>query len=290
MWGLLLSAALMAAHANPGLDFPQALAKAKKGEWRQPGVVEVEGFAHGRFQNFQFFLSRVGIRDGKDQVTLDDKTLHRVFQLLEKEGFAQMPERFGGKPRPTNRPEVRAFVRVRLGSLEKSVTQMRDGEQSKAFAKLVGKLLDLAQGLPAGLSAPPGWQALQWVLEGKLAPETLACEVALETKPKVFTTFSLMGGWYNLAFGDGQVHEGWLAGEEVRHLAKLLLGLSGPETVLRFPWERQVQVRARVLGQGVQAVGMAWSQTAGEKEKALAQRWAEVEEPLRVYLKELLPR
>lgn len=271
-------------------DLAQALRLAARGQWSAPGVVEVEGFYRDRFHNLQVFTNGVGIRDGREQVRFQPEHVRKAFRLLVKARFAELPDTFGGRPRPTNGPEVRSLVRVRLGAREKTVLQMRDGEQSEAFARLVTQLLALSDKAPAGVTAPSGWDFLTWVMEGKLAPETFACELALETKPKVFTTFSLAGGWYALAFGDGQVYQGWLPADATRQLAKLLLALRSPQNQLRFTWHRQVQLRAGALGQWVEAVGMTWAGKASGERPQEEGAWAQVEEPLRVFLKELLRR
>ncbi|MGQ9496427.1 MAG: hypothetical protein ACUVRY_09295 [Thermoanaerobaculaceae bacterium] len=270
-----------------GNGFLEALEKASKGEWTRPAVVEVSGFYQGRFQNFTFFGNGVGIRDGREQVRLTNKQITQVFRELRKARFTEMPESFGGKPRPTNRPEVRSMVRLRLGDWGKTVMQMRDGEQSSAFRRLVERLLHIAAEVPAGLTAPPGWEALRWVAEGKLAPETLRLELALETSPKRFMTFSVLNGWYALALGDGNVEEGWLTPTQLLQLAKTLGSLEGQRHKVHFTSEYLANLRVGVLGSSVEVVGMKWAGANGEEKDPFKETWGQVEEHLKVFVKEL---
>lgn len=270
-----------------GNGFLEALEKASKGEWTRPAVVEVSGFYQGRFQSFTFFGNGVGIRDGREQVRLTRKQVNRVFRELQKARFTEMPETFGGKPRPTNGPEVRSMVRVRLGDWGKTVSQMRDGEQSSAFRRLVERLLHIAAGVPTGLTAPPGWEALRWVLEGKLAPETLRLELALETSPKPFMTFTVLDGWYTLAMGDGNVEEGWLTPTQLLQLAKTLRLLEGESHKVRLTLDYLANLRVEVLGSSVEVVGMKWAGAKREEKDPLMETWGQVEERLKVFVKEL---
>lgn len=270
-----------------GAGFLEALEKASKGEWTRPAVVEVSGFYQGRFQSFTFFGNGVGIRDGREQVRLTSKQVTRVFRELKKARFTEMPATFGGKPRPTNGPEVRSMVRVRLGDWGKTVSQMRDGEQSSAFRRLVERLLHIAAGVPKGLTAPPGWEALRWVAEGKLAPETLRLELALETSPKRFMTFTILDGWYTLAMGDGNVEEGWLTPTQLLQLAKTVRLLEGESHKVRLTLDYLANLRVGVLGSSVEVVGMKWAGAKREEKDPLGETWAQVEERLKVFVKEL---
>lgn len=264
----------------------EALEQASKGNWKQPAVVEVSGFFQGRFQNCTIFGNGVGIRDGREQVLFTSKQVRKVFQELKKARFAKMPETFGGKPRPTNRPEVRSMVRVRLGDWGKTVVQMRDGEQSSAFRRLVERLLQIGSQAPKGLTAPPGWEGLRWVVEGKLAPETLRLEFALETSPKRFLTFSLLDGWYALSLGDGSVEEGWLTSTQVLQLVKIVLPLAGEGNKIRLSLDYLANLRVGVLGSAVEIMGMKWAGSNEEKDP-LKKTWRQVEENLRAFVKEL---
>lgn len=285
----MLVLTLVAGTVKGEANLAQALQQAGRGEWSAPGVVEVEGFYRDRFRSLLVFTNGVGVRDRREQVRFSSSQVQKAFRLLAKARFAQLPEKFGGKPRPTHGPEVRALVRVRLGSVEKTVMQMRDGEQSKEFTRLVTGLLQLAEGVPAGVTAPPGWESLTWVLEGKLAPETLTCELALETRPKVFTTFSLNAGWYTLAFGDGKLYQGWMDPDQTSKLVKALLLLRSPQTRVRFYWAHQLQLRAGALGQEVEVVGMAWAGKVNGGEGS-GERWGEFEQRVLEVLKELASR
>lgn len=267
--------------------FLEALEQASKGKWKQPALVEVSGFYQEKFQNFTFFGNGLGIRDGREQVRLTSKQVTQVFRELSKARFSEMPETFGGKPRPTNGPQVRSMVRVRLGNWEKTVVQMRDGEQSSVFRRLVERLLQLASQVPAGLIAPPGWESLRWVLEGKLAPEALRFELALETAPKRFLTFSVSDGWYSLAMGDGRVEEGWLTSTQLLQLVKIVLPLEEQRNKLRFSLNYLANLRVGVLGSSVEVVGMKWSGSNEAEKDPIKETWLQVEERLRVFVKEL---
>ncbi|MCX7895426.1 MAG: hypothetical protein N2447_05685 [Thermoanaerobaculum sp.] len=284
---LLMVLAASGVNTEPAVSFKQALARAAEGFWPPLGVVEVEGFWAGEYRNMKFFLSGVGVRNRREQVAVDRTTLKKVFHTLNQYGFADMPDQFGGKPRPTHGPEVRALVRVRLGEVEKTVLQIRRGEQSQKFLELVGKLLALSQKLPQGI-VPSRWsEALHWILEDRLAPETLTAEVVLETAPKVFTTFSVDGLWFSLAFGDGKVHTGWLPPPRVKELAKLALAFEKFGSPVRFPWERHVNLHVAVLGQGVEVMGMSWAGEPGGEAVNASQVWSSLADEVYSFVKEL---
>lgn len=283
---LLLALPLMSSLVA-GSGLLEALEKASKGEWARPAVVEVSGFYQGRWQSFTFFGNGVGIRDGREQVRLTSKQVTQVFRELKKARFTQMPDTYGGKPRPTNGPEVRSMVRLRMGDWSKTVIQMRDGEQSSEFRRLMESLLRIAAGVPAGLTAPPGWEGLRWVAEGKLAPETLRLELALETSPKRYLTLSVLDGWYSLALGDGKVEEGWLTPTQLLQLVKIVLPLEGQSQKVRFHLDYLANLQVGVLGSAVEVVGRSWAGAKEQEQDPLAKTWRQVEEHFRVFVKEL---
>ncbi|MGC8915629.1 MAG: hypothetical protein ACP5NF_01460 [Thermoanaerobaculum sp.] len=268
-------------------DLQSALELAAKGAFGEPAMVEVEGYDRSEPVSFRLFSSGVGIAFGKRQFTSDGQTVAKVFAALAKGGFSQMPAVFGGKPKPTNKPEVRSWVAVRLGGFEKTVAQMRDGEQSKEFAQLVKKLFDLvrpqmAKGVTVGSFA----EGLAALGEGKLALETLSVEATFEDQPKKFAVFSLDGLYYSWAPGNGEVKKGWVPKERVAELLKILASLDPGPRPVRFPWPSHASVSASVLSRSWGATGMPWAGDTPPEAKEFAARWEGVREQLRVWIKE----
>lgn len=261
---------------------------ASKGEFPEPAMVEVEGFYKDRFQAVRLFSSGVGIANGQRQFGVTPETLKSVFKALDRYGFADMPEQFGGKPRLTNKPELRSAVTLRLGSWEKTVVQMRDGEQSKAFAKLVKRIFAAVEGtMSQGVSVASFHEGLKAVVEGALAPETVALTLAWEEQPKAFAVYAISGlhvTW--TPAGGGEVRRYWLGQEAMRELAKLLLTLEPEGRPVRFYSSKQVSLEAWVLNHRWGVEGRAWAGSVGERERAFAGTWESVEQELKRVLKE----
>lgn len=286
VWALLLVAASVGGVQPDKAKIEETLLQMKAGTIREPGVVEVGGFFEGRFHNFRFFTTGVGIRDAREVMKLKSDALKKVGSILLKYDLPSMPVQFGGR-RPTNGPEVRASVSVRVGAWEKTVLQMRDGEQSATFARMVTELLRVAKDQPQGETVASTQEALTRIAEGRLAPETLELELAWETAPKVFTTFAVAGLSYTLGWGDGQVHKGWLSHEQARELARLAMKLAHFNETRRFSSPYLVNVRVASLGRSVELAGMPWAGTPPPESQALALAWESVQDSLKAFLKEL---
>lgn len=286
VWG----ASLHVAHGVEMQGLVSAIKLASRGEWHEPAMVEVEGFYKGRFQGVKLYSRGVGIADNQRQFVVPRKTVRSVFNALDRYDFASMPEQFGGKPRPVNKPELRSAVTVRLGSWEKTVIQMRDGEQSKKFAKLVKRIFEALEGaMSPGISVPTLNEGLKAIVEGRLAPETLSWTLVWEEQPKTFAVYSVSGCHVTWTPpGGGEVRRYWLEEEKAQELAKLLLTFEPNAPSARFSWPKYVSLEVEVLNHRWSLEGRAWAGPLGERERALATHWESVQQGLRQILKEAM--
>jgi len=285
---LLLS---MVVAGAPGSSLAELMASWKSGRTQEPVRLEVYGLYRGSFQSFEVYSSGVGIAGGQKQFVYEARKLAKALEVLEKHGFASMPEQFGGKPRPTNKPELYSAVALRIGNVEKTVVQMRDGERSPQFATIVEKLFELfRKELASGKSVGGFAEGLQQILQGQLAVETLRLEFSREEKPGQFSTFTVAGGFFTFAPGNGTVVRGWLSRDKLLELAKALAGLGAQGGQVRFSWSRAVSLEASVLGKSFAAQGRAWASPTAEQAASFAKSWESFEETLRAFIKENLPR
>ncbi|BCW93420.1 MAG: hypothetical protein KatS3mg007_1314 [Thermoanaerobaculum sp.] len=293
LWAItawISSVSLCLAEGAQPTDLASAIRAVSRGTFAAPAMVEVEGFYKDRFQAVRLFSSGVGVADNQRQFSVSQETVKSVFKALDRFGFATMPEQFGGKPRPTNKPELRSAVTVRLGSWEKTVIQMRDGEQSKSFAKLVKRIFSaVEEPSENGVSVGTFNEGLKGIAEGTLAPETMSLTLAWEEQPKAFAVFSVSGlhvRW--TPANGGEIRRFWLAPEKVQELAKLLLVLEPDLRPARFYWPKHVSLEVSVLNHRWNMEGQAWAGIMGERERSLAQRWESVELEVRRVLKEAM--
>jgi len=285
---LLLS---MVVASSPNGLLAERMASWRNGKSQEPLRLEVYGWYRGSFQSFELYGSGVGVANGQKQFLFETKKLGKALELLQKYGFPSMPEQFGGKPKPTNKPERYSEVTLRIGNVEKTVVQMRDGERSPQFAKMVEKLFELfRKELGSGKSVGGFAEGLQQILEGKVAVETLRLEFSREDRPGKFSTFTVAGGFFTFAPGDGTVVRGWISRDKLLELAKALAGLQVQGGQVRFSWSRAVSLDAAVLGKSFAAQGRTWASPLGEQAAVFAKRWESFEETLRAFIKESLPR
>lgn len=264
----------------------EPLARAARGEFDGPAMVQVEGFYRGESRAVTVFSSGVGIADGKRQFPVSATTVRKVFSLLLEAKFEKMPEQFGGKPKPTHKPELRSFVGVRVGAWQKTVVQMRDGEQSPGFAKLVERLFKaLEQESRRGVTVLSFQDGLEKLQRGEIAPETLQLELAWEQSAGRFAVFTVQGPFVTFAPGNGTVNNGWLTREQARELVGILGKLDLGRGPSRFSWPKQVSLEAAILGHRSSLVGGRWSGTPSPDEEAAAARWGAVEESLQALAK-----
>lgn len=287
---LVLSATCNLTYGAETAALALAIKAASQGRLAEPAMVEIEGFYRDRFQAVRVFSRGVGIADNQRQFVVAQGTVRSVFKALDWYDFASMPEQFGGKPRPVNKPELRSAVTVRLGPWEKTVIQMRDGEQSRKFAKLVKSIFtNLEPEMRQGISIASFNEGLQGIVEGRLAPEILSLRLVWEELPKTFAVYAVSGlhvTW--TPPGGGEVRRYWLEEQEAQKLAKVLLALEPNSRSARFSWPKYVSLEAEVLNHRWSLEGRAWAGSVGERERALAAHWESVQQDLRQILKEAM--
>ncbi len=134
-------------------------------------------WSHGRQAvTARIFGSGVGIWKRKRQFHLSNSEVLDILRLLVKAQFGSMPDRFGEDEDDEHHegPRLKGRLAVHAGAADKSSLQLVDGEQSKAFSRLVEKILAICE-VPArrGVSAASMTDALHLLASGTLAPEVL---------------------------------------------------------------------------------------------------------------------
>ena len=153
------------------------------------GDVQVDVFwsRGGKATTARIFGNGVGIWKREAQFRLSRARVLDILRAIERARFGAMPDQCGedeeGQENEKNEgPRLKGQLVVRAGAERKSTLQLVDGEQSKAFAQLVEKILRTCEG-PArkGIRAASMGDALGMLANGKLAPEVL--EVAIQRRP-----------------------------------------------------------------------------------------------------------
>lgn len=192
-----------------------------------------------QLDSVEIFGSGIGVWNSSRQFTIPADAIRRTLSLLSDAGFAAMPAAARGErvsreagprlPRPGT--EVTCQISLELDGLEKTVVQLRKGDQSEDLRELAAALLAVSRGhaergiTPAGLA-----DALAKVASGELAPELLS--VSVQRKPMAGQEGR---GWllavrrqhgearrFTPGGGFGEARRASLEAQEIRTLAELL--------------------------------------------------------------------
>jgi len=150
------------------------------------GDVQVDVFwsRGGRATTARIFGNGVGIWRREAQFQLSKAQVLGILRTIEKARFGSMPDQFGEdeEGEKNEGPRLKGQLVVLAGTVRKSTLQLMDGEQSRALARLVEKILEICEG-PArkGVRAASMTDALRMLASGRLAPEVL--EVAIQRRP-----------------------------------------------------------------------------------------------------------
>jgi hypothetical protein len=183
--------------------------------------------------------SGVGVWNSSRQFAMPADAIRRTLSLLRDAGFAAMPAAARGErgsreagprlPRPGT--EVTCQISLELDGLEKTVVQLRKGDQSEDLRELAAALLAVSRGHAEQGITPTGLaDALAKVASGELAPELLSLSV--QRKPMAGQEGS---GWllavrrqhgearsFTPEGGFGEARRARLEAREIRTLAELL--------------------------------------------------------------------
>jgi len=146
--------------------------------------IDVFWSSAGRATSARVFGDGIGTWQGEVQFQLPKDRVLEILRLLEKSGFAAMPDRFGEdeEGEKDEGPRLRGQLMVRAGAARKTTIQLVDGEQSKPFAGLVEKILQICEG-PARSGVRPTSldDALRLVAADRLSPRML--EATVQRRP-----------------------------------------------------------------------------------------------------------
>jgi hypothetical protein len=192
-----------------------------------------------RLDSVEVFGSGVGVWNSSRQFEMPRETIRRILSLLRDAGFATMPSSPGGGQRskeegptlPRPGTEVTCQISLELDGLEKTVVQLRKGEQSEDLRELAAALLALSRDHAQRGITPTGLaDALARVASGELAPELLS--VSAQRRPMAGQEGR---GWllavrrqhaearpFTPGEGFGEARQASLDAQEIRALAELL--------------------------------------------------------------------
>ena len=165
------------------------------------GDVQVDVFwsRGGRATTARIFGNGVGVWRREAQFRLSRAQVLDILKAIEKARFGAMPDQFGedeeGEKNEKNEgPRLKGQLVVRAGAVRKGTLQLVDGEQSKALARLIERILKLCEG-PArkGVGAASMGEALRMLAAGTLAPELL--EVTAQRRPDPKGAEGSGAGW-----------------------------------------------------------------------------------------------
>ena len=165
------------------------------------GDVQVDVFwsRGGKATTARIFGNGVGVWRREAQFRLSKAQVLEVLRTIEKARFGAMPDQFGedeeGRESEKNEgPRLKGQLVVRAGGVRKGTLQLVDGEQSRALARLIERILKLCEG-PArkGVGAPSMGEALRLLAAGTFAPELL--EVTAQRRPDPKGAGSPGAGW-----------------------------------------------------------------------------------------------
>ncbi len=184
--GLLLAAGLAWPAAGLSEDVLTPALEARLEGRAGLGDVRLDVFwsGAGRATTARVFGDGVGVWQGEAQFELPKARVLEILELLRKARFGSMPDRFGEdeEGEKDKGPRLRGRLVVRAGAARKTTVQLVNGDQSKAFAKLVEKILRICEG-PAqtGVRATSLDDGLRLVAAGRLSPRVL--EAAVQRRP-----------------------------------------------------------------------------------------------------------
>ena len=184
--GLLLAAGLAWPAAGLSEDALTPALEARLEGRAGLGDVRLDAFWSGAAgaTTARVFGDGVGVWQDETQFELPKAGVLEILELLRKARFGSMPDQFGEdeEGEKDKGPRLRGRLVVRVGAVRKTTVQLVNGDQSKAFARLVEKILRIGEG-PArtGVRAASLDDGLRLVAAGRLSPRVL--EAAVQRRP-----------------------------------------------------------------------------------------------------------
>ena len=216
--------------------------------------LETQCLDEGQFVYAAAHGNGVAIWKGERQGTLNPDQVLALVKAFDREGFARMPDSFGGDERKPRRMAVKMTCRVRFaaGDIAKDVIQLDKGEQSLALKRLARGILDAARnGTRDAARIESLHEGLAAVADGRLAVETL--RITLRAGG---TRARHAGGWVLRVDGRnvevepdaGATAKRRLEESAVRDLARALTGSSFATLPVNVSAPEHVDVTVAVLG------------------------------------------
>jgi hypothetical protein len=171
---------------TPSDRFAEELQRCARGGSSLDSVrIETQWLASPGGSSAIVFGRGVGIWNRSMQFRLRRSDVAGILRVLREGGFASMPDHFGeaeGAGRQ-DAPRLKGRLSLRIGSMEKTVIQLVDGEQSKELATLAERTLAVCRG-PAekGVAAANLAEGLRMLASRRLEPEVF--ELTLQRRPR----------------------------------------------------------------------------------------------------------
>ena len=128
-------------------------------------------------RSFNLFPGGVTIWNGRSQLSLPPATRSAMLRTILEQKFPDMKPSYGGRARPKKEaaaPRISCGIFIKIDDLQKTSVQKAGGEQSAQLTGLAAALIDQVEPFAEnGITANDLNDALDKLLEGELAPETL---------------------------------------------------------------------------------------------------------------------
>lgn len=169
---------------------------ASQGPWDQVQI-DVSCQTDTGYRSVHVFGRGVGIWNRERQFSLDSDRIIAMLDLLQKAGFAEMRQVYGGGDDPQGEPsavKIICSVGLTIGDLTKYVLQREKGSQSKELKELANDILKICEELaPSGTAVRTLAEGLAKITQRQLAPETL--ELLVHRKIQDGTQEDAVDGW-----------------------------------------------------------------------------------------------
>lgn len=291
----------MAADSSQNASMQQLLKKAKTdADLRDTVRIEIEGNLDKNLRRLTIYGRGLGIWNGEGQFTLKSKEVVAAIDLLLKEKYYEMPERFAydEKDADVDMPvKLIRVITVNVAGQSKTVIQDNKGPKSEAFAKLTADLVSVCR-KPARtlVNATSLKDGLEKVVNGTLAPETLTVSV---NAPELRSLQSQEGqGWQlsikhasltltsvTIEHGVTTLVERALDEAEIKKVAREFLQDGVPDLPSTINTKGYTQLTVAVLNQKVRTMARTFAGEPDQDSKEAAASFASVREMLHAMYK-----
>lgn len=215
---------------------------ANQGPWDQVQI-DVSCQTDSGYRSVRVFGRGVGIWNRERQFSLDSDRIRLMLDLLQKAGFAEMRQVYGGGDDPQVEPsavKIICSVGLTVGDLTKYVLQRQKGSQSKELKELANDILKICEELaPSGTAVRTLAEGLAKITQRQLAPETL--RLLVHFKIQDGTQEDAVDGWLMRIEGSHATTQTFLKGQGYSEPLRLELTQAGLSELAELLLNHDVQ-------------------------------------------------